>query len=545
MIFEIKSIPEGLPLIKKAVLSYFCDIIDKLYRFMEAKMKKEIGNILKTLTGIVLAVSFSLSGVNAVLADETSGTSASDTTASETEGTTTTETSESTLATVDLSGKDITNIYGSQFYPFLNHKYVFEGEEVPLTTSNFYFINAFLDLCNYAYYGYYPLTGEGYYDLAAEFSGEKYKDYAEIYVKYAEKTLENTLIMDKLAAEEKISLDFKSTQRMDDAIKGIEDKAKAASKTVEEYLHIYYGPDMSYDEFKRIMEGYYLADAYAQHFCDNYQFTDEQKFAPEIRYALFMAAEEGTSDEDKKAAEKKANDIKNASDSLEKLKTLGQEAATAGTCAECNDIHVTKGQTVSAFETWALDPARKEGDIDVIYAPEYGYFVVGYLGRTEQSEDYLNDLAVEELSNLIGKDIEAGKYQFETKDTYAPAVTVAPTPTTAGTQPSSSDTAATAASSSDTSNTTNKPSSGNFWTPTNTIVVILAAVGGVALIAAIVILVVQFVRNGSSSKSKKSKKNKKPADKKPKEEKAPKAKAEKKAAKEETVEEESEDPEEE
>ena len=510
-------------------------------------MKKEIGNIFKTLTGIVLAVSFSLSGVNAVLADETSDTSASDTTASQTEGTTTTETSEETLETIDLSGKDIKNIYGSQLYPFLYHKYVFEGEEVPVTTSNFFFVNAFLDLCNYAYYGYYPLTSEGYYDLSADYTGEEYKNYGDIYVKYAEKSLVNTLVMNKLAKQEGIDLDLKTTEKMSETMKGLEKKAQAAGKTFAEYLAIYFGPEMTPEIFEETMKLFYITDVYTQHYCDNYQFTDEEKKAPEVRYVLFMAAAGTASDDDKKAAEKNANDLKASADSLDKLKTLGQEAVSAGTSAESNDIHVIKGQTVKAFETWALDPARKDGEIDVIYAEEYGYFVVGYLGKTDLPQDNLESIAVEKLGDALTADIEAGKYPFETKDAYAPAVTIAPTPTTAGTEPSSSDTAATSAASdtSNTSNATDKPSSGNFWTPTNTIVVILAAVGGVALIAAIVILVVQFVRNGSSSKSNSKKNKKKTDDKKSKEVRAPKVKAEKKPAKEETVEEESEDPEEE
>ena len=487
---------------------------------MEAKMKKETGNIYKTLLGTVLAVSVSLSGAAAVFADETSS---SETTA-QTEATTTTETSEETYESVDLSGKDITNIYGSQFYPYLNHKYVFNGEEVPITTSNFSFVNAFLDLCNYGYWGYYPLTGEGYYDLAAEYSGEKYKDYGDIFISYAEKSLANTLIMNKLAKEQGITLDLKTTEKLEESLQGLEKKAKAAGKTFEEYLAIYYGPEMTPDIFRKTMEMYYITDVYTQHFCDNYQFTDEEKKGPEIRYVLFEAPEQGSTDDVKKAAEKKANDLKNSADSLEKLKTLGDEAVAAKESLESNDIHVVKGQTVTAFEQWALDPARKEGDIDVIYAQEYGYFVVGFLGLTDQSEEVLESLAVEKLGDMINADIESGKYKLETKDTYAPAVTVAPTPTTAETEPSASGSSTAATSAGETTKATEKgsSSSSSFWTPTNVIVVILAAVGGVALIAAIIILVVQFIRNGSSKSKKKKKSNNSKKNNKPKTEKTAK-----------------------
>ncbi|MBO4459830.1 MAG: hypothetical protein J5778_04145 [Clostridiales bacterium] len=463
-------------------------------------MKKEIKTIYKTMAGLVLTMALPLSFVTGTLADETSDTSETTTASEET----TAETSEETMEPEDLTGKSFENIYGTQIYSFLNHKYVFDGEEIPLVKSNFFFVNSYLDLCQYAAYGYYPANSEGYFDLAAECNSGEYKTYGDLYISYAEKTLENTLIMNKLAKEEGVILSFEYAQKIEDTLSGIDKKAKNANVTSEEYLKIYFGPDCTKENFKETLESFYIADQYTQHYCENYQFTDEEKLAPEVRYALFYAPEDSATADEKAAAEKNATDTKNNSDSLDKLKTLGQEAVTAGTCLESNDIHVVKGQTVSAFENWALDPARKEGDIDIIYASEYGYFVVGYLGMTPQTEDYLNNIAMTKLSEQIKADIEAGKYQFETKDAYVPAITTVPTATPAETTPSSdesgvltlpTDPDATFAPDGTTPASDNGP-----WTPTNIIVVILASVGGVALISAIIILVVQFVRNGNSKK---------------------------------------------
>lgn len=501
-------------------------------------MKKEIKSIYKTLAGAVLTVAIPLSFAAGAFADETSDTSETTTASEETSATSSTEES---MEPEDLTGKSFENIYGTQLYSFLNHKYVFEGEEVPLVKSNFFFVNSYLDLCQYAAYGYYPVNSEGYYDLAAEASSGEFKNYGELYVSYAEKTLENTLIMNKLAKDEGIILSYEYAQKIEDTLAGIDKKAANANVTSEEYLKIYFGPDCTKESFKEALESFYIADQYTQHYCENYQFTDEEKMAPEVRYALFYAPEESASADDKAAAEKNANDLKNNSDSLDKLKTLGQEAVTAGTCVESNDIHVTKGQTVAAFENWSLDPARKEGDIDIIYASEYGYFVVGYLGMTAQDEDYLNNIAMTKLSEQINADIEAGKYKFETKDAFAPAITTVPTATPAETTPSSEEsgilTLPTDPNATVDPNGTTPASDNGSWTPTNIIVVILASVGGVALISAIIILVVQFVRNGSGKKE---------DDGEEKEEKKSKAKK----ALEETVEEttedkESEDPEEE
>ena len=475
-------------------------------------MKKELRNINRTLIGIVLALTMPLSGIASVAADETETTgSTEETTAATSEVTTPSATSEETLPSEDLTGKTFENIYGSQLYTFLNHKYVFEGEEIPLVMSNFYFVNSYLDLCQYATAGYYPLNSEGYYDLAAQFDGEnpsEFKDYGELYVSYAEKTLENTLIINKRAKDEGVVISLENSNKIDETVNGIDEKAKAAKVTPEEYLKIYFGPDCTKENFKTVLETFYIADQYTHHYCDNYQYTDEEKYAPEIRYALFFAPDDkSVTDEDRKEAEKNANELKSKADSLDKLKTLGQEAVTAGTCAESNDIHVTKGKTVQGFEDWSLDPARKEGDIDVIHTTEYGYFVVGYLGVTEQDKETLDDIAMTKLSTEINNDIESGKYKFETKDAYAPAITTVPTPTvTAQTQESGVLTLPSADIPADDT----APEDGSWkWTPTNTIVVILAGVGGVALTAAIVILVVQFIRNGSQKKDNGSSEEKK------------------------------------
>lgn len=51
-----------------------------------------------------------------------------------------------TQTTVDLSGESVETIYGNQLPNYLNHQYYFEGQPVPMTESNFYFIDTFSEL---------------------------------------------------------------------------------------------------------------------------------------------------------------------------------------------------------------------------------------------------------------------------------------------------------------------------------------------------------------------------------------------------------------
>ena len=93
--------------------------------------------------------------------------------------------------------KTFEEVYGNQLMGYLNHQYYFDGEPVSLQESNFYFINAFLELSSDANMGYYPVTPSGGIDLAAELEVEidDYDTYGDYFVKYAENALEMSLTL--------------------------------------------------------------------------------------------------------------------------------------------------------------------------------------------------------------------------------------------------------------------------------------------------------------------------------------------------------------
>ena len=165
----------------------------------------------------------------------------------------------------------------------------------------------------------------------------------------------------------------------------------------------------------------------------------------------------------KAAAEAMLKSCKN----IEDLKTVGANARNAGTVRDAGTLPVQKGKMVPDFEAWAYEASRKEGEMAVIYAKEYGYFCVGYNGKVELDASEKQEMATKALSAEIDTEIKAGKYGFKYE----------------GTAPK-----------------TNKNS--------NVLVIVFASVGGAAIILVVAILIMNSVKNnkGNGKKSSGSKK---------------------------------------
>lgn len=314
-------------------------------------------------------------------------------------------------------------LYGNQLMNYINHQYVFDGEEIPLTESNFYVIDAFVELSQYALYGYYPATTLGYVDLAAECEDPEYKTYGDYLIDYAENSIHSTYILNKRAAADDMTLSDDTKAEIDKIIEDIKNnEAAQANKSLDDYLSMYYGPGMNAEAFKAILEHYYISEAYTNDWYDNYSF--DSKTGPNVKYALFYAPEDD-SQANKDKAKSEAEAMKNACKSVEAFEEYEENVQTI---YDHGTIVIAPGETVDMFNDWAFDEKRKEGDIDIIYAPEYGYFVVGYAGQADLTEDSLKNIALDALYTSIKEDIESNKYGFGTSFAYTPAP-AAPTPT--------------------------------------------------------------------------------------------------------------------
>ena len=431
----------------------------------------------KIIAGVIMTAML-MAPAGTVLADETEDTCGG---IDDGSGTTTETTQELSFETM----------YGSQIGTFLYHQYTFEGEEIPIYESNFYFINTFLELCNYAYYGQIPATAEGFADLSAEF-GAEYPTYGDYYIAYAENSIESTMIVCKMAEEQGVTLTEETQTSIDEMIESLAiDSAAPLGMTIDEYLALYFGEEMNEEAFRATLENYYLADAFSKKYCENYEFTDEEKYVPNIRYALFYAPQ-GSSDDSLAQAEAAANDLLSQCSDIDDLQTKAADLVTAGTVFEASDILVPKGQMVPAFEAWAYED-HNVGDMDVIKSDEYGYFVVGYLGMEQRAQSELDTVALTALSEEISDAIDSGKYQFGTDQAFETATPV-----------SVSDGAFNAANNELTLNIETTPTPEATGMPgandsANQILIILAIVGAVAIVGVIVVLIINLVSGNKNN----------------------------------------------
>lgn len=409
----------------------------------------------------------------------------------------------SAVETQDEGPKSFEELYANQLITYLDHQYYFDGQPIPTTETNYYFINSFLDLSNYALMGYYPSTNLGYIDLAAEYAGDEYDTYGDYFVKYAENSIESTFILCARAEEEGITIPEETYTAIDTMMNNIRTGGAAnTGMTLDEYLQFYYGHGNDEATFRNVLERYLLADEYSKIYCENYEFSDEEKNVPYIRYALFYApdsAEQATKDQ----ALEDATAMKNSCKTINDLTGLAAAAQENGIVYNQGDIAVPRGRMVPKFEEWAYEDGRTEGELDIIYAPEYGYFVVGYLGLQEQAADVLNQIALKELSDSILAEVDEDIHDFHTDDPYLPAPE-GPTATPVPDNIVPSDSAV-----SFDPNVTVNPSvvpsgeiqQGGNMTTTDVLIVVFFTLAGVAIFAVIVILIAYAVKNNKNSKA--------------------------------------------
>lgn len=462
----------------------------------------------------------SISILAALIAASTiAGCTQTNATITESTGTVTTAAPETSAVTTSATAGETTvaepqtfeELYGDQLMNYLDHQYYFDGEAIPKQESNFYFINAFLDLSGYANMGYYPATTLGYIDLSAEYSGSEYNTFGDYFIKYAENSIESTCILCNRAKEANITLSDETVTAVDEMLDNLRTGSAAnTGKSLDEYLQFYYGPGNDEANFRKVLERYYLADAYSKDYCEKYEFTEEEKSVPYVRYALFYAPDSAEQDVKDKALES-ANGMKESCTSIDDLTGLAQSAQEAGTVYDQGDIAVPKGQMVPKFEEWAYGEGRTVGELDVIFAPEYGYFVVGYLGLKEQEQDALDDIAMNELGKSVLEEIDKKSHDFHTTDTFLPAP-AAPTATPAPDAALPSDQAVTDPTAATSAVATEPETKPGFQDSPDTLIVVFITLAAVAVLAVVVILVVYaFKGNNTDDKSSKNSKYSEPS----------------------------------
>ena len=188
--------------------------------------------------------------------------------------------------------------------------------------------------------------------------------------------------------------------------------------------------------------------------------------------------------------------MKDSCSSIDDLTGLAQSAQEMGTVYDQGDIAVPKGQMVPKFEEWAYEEGRTIGELDVIYAPEYGYFVVGYLGLQPQSQDVLDQYALQMLSKELLDEVDAGTHNFHTDDVFLPA----PAGPTATPAPDYAIPSEGVVFNPDSTVATEPAGNMNSTaTKTDVLIIVFFTLAGVAIAAVIIILIVSAMKNSKNS----------------------------------------------
>ena len=357
--------------------------------------------IIKKLAIAVVAAAMMMTSAAAVLADET--------TPSVPAGTGTAQ----TQSTTDLSKMSFDTMYGNQLPQYLNHQYVFDGEKIPVNESNYYFLLTFMQLSQYAAYGYLPSTNNGRIDLTAAY-GTTGKTCGQYLVEQAEQYLHSTYIIMRRAKEAGLSLNEEDMKNIDNDVNTLyEQQAKPSGITLDKAIKIYFGPRCDEQAYRKILENSTLAGKYQKKFVEEFNVPEDQKMIPSITYALHYAPEASASADEKAKAKAAADEMLGKCKSIDDLKKLGADAKNSGVCRDAGTVPVQKGKMVPDFEKWAYEAERKEGEMAVIFAKEYGYFCVGYNGKVEIDASEKQDMANKALSDDVEKDMTSGKYGFK------------------------------------------------------------------------------------------------------------------------------------
>ena len=296
---------------------------------------------------------------------------------------TTETTAATTTAAPEYDGpKNFEELYGNQIMTYLDHQYYFDGNPIMKQEANFYFINSFIELSNDANMGYYPMTDMRYIDLAAEVEGESHEKCGDIFLRKAEEDLETAFIKIARAEAEGITLSAETNKLIDDWINNIKSETvPSTGLSLDEYFQMWYGPGMTEDILRMVIQRFFLVEEYESRYVNSYEIKKDEKNLPCVVYAIIYAPEKSNIDkETRESFLESANSMKESCKSITELKSMAQQAYQYGAVEQQGEMVVKKEKKITNVENWAYSKDRKIGDIDVIYEPEWGYYIVGYMG---------------------------------------------------------------------------------------------------------------------------------------------------------------------
>ena len=249
-----------------------------------------------------------------------------------------------------------------------------------------------------------------------EEEGKTYKDY------FMDSALEqmqrNTILCDQ-AAKESYTLSSKGQKAVEQNLSYLETYSLQSGTSKSTYLKMVYGRYMTQDLFERLITDSILAEEYAQHKTEQFDYTDKELEAYYDKNAdsldsyeyrscyINYKAEDKTDAEGKpiepseeevaaamKDASKEADsmiaEIKSGTDfNKAAVKYVDEQSAESYKDPEYNHQKDTLGSAIDpTIADWMMEKGRITGDITAIEVPNTGYCVVQFLDRDKAEDSY-------------------------------------------------------------------------------------------------------------------------------------------------------------
>lgn len=301
--------------------------------------------------------------------------------------------------------------------------------EVSQAEYSFYYSSVFSNHFNTAYQ-YDSYYGEGYGSMftggynykvapdeqkyASELEGYENPTWADYFESSSIATIKNIKALNKLAADEGITLDDADYEEIDGYMDSLEEDAASINYSMSAYLKTYYGDGVSKKLVKKILTEQTLASKYEEtkleQFADSHtddeiekEYKKDTKAYDMVGIAYYLVKAETVKEKDKDGkettkvtdktmaeAKKKANEL-TKSESLSALSLAVDKLAGAADSLAKNaiiDYDAISGNISEDIAKWAYGKDVKVGDMKVVEEKDTGYYVC-YLMATPYREDRL------------------------------------------------------------------------------------------------------------------------------------------------------------
>ncbi len=262
--------------------------------------------------------------------------------------------------------------------------------------------------------------------------------YDKVIADYASNLIHQQFALYAEAKAAGYTLNAEEKQQIDDAFANLKEQAEEENLSVNGFIWEYYSAGLDEKSLRDLLEVELIASRYYQDLeakasesITDAQIEAEYNANPEayasytgnstdVRHCLITFSTDAT-DEEKKTAYDKAEKIRNefigsgATEEafIEIVKKYNEDTASTATGGLYEGV-TAKSNFVTNFKNWAIDPARKAGDCEIVET-EYGYHIMYFVKnngpewKTVIRGNLQKEATEKNFDTLIG---ENGKYKI-------------------------------------------------------------------------------------------------------------------------------------